>query len=101
MESYTAKDDGSNKEVSEIEKSCYETLYLQGELQAQRKKKAAKDIPKQFHEFANFGFLLPVSTLVRKANVKKGKLSFSDQQLKQFVNIVVTNQGHLSLRRRG
>ena len=55
--------------------------------EARRMEKAARDIRKQFHEIANSGFLLPDSTFLRKAivSVKRGKLSFSHEQLKQVV----------------
>ena len=55
--------------------------------EARRMEKAARDIRKQFYEIANSGFLLPDSTFLRKAiaSVKRGKLSFSHEQLKQVV----------------
>ena len=45
------------------------------------------DICKQFHSIAESGFLVADSTLQRKAvvSVRKGKLVFSQQQLKQVV----------------
>ena len=79
MESFTTKADDLYKEASEIElpvyispyTSCYETLFQEEELieEARRMEQAARDIRKQFHEIANSGFLLPDSTLLRKAVV--------------------------------
>ena len=110
MESFTAKADDLYKEASEITlpvyippyTSCYETLYLEEELckEARRMEKAARDIRKQFHEIADSGFLLPESTLLRKAivSVKKGKLSFSHKQLKQVINILMEELPYLLFR---
>ena len=48
---------------------------------------AAHGIRKQLHKIGHSGFLLPESTLLRKAivSVKTGKLRFSNEQLKQVV----------------
>ena len=97
MESFTTKADDLYKEASEIElpiyiapyTSCYETLFQEEELieEPRRMEQAARVIRKQFHEIANSGILLPNSTLLRKAvvRVKRGKLSFSHEKLKQVV----------------
>ena len=110
MESFTTKDDDLFKEASEIElpvyispyTSCYETLYQEEKLieEARRMEHAARDIRKQFHEIANSGFLLSVSTLLRKAvvSVKRGKLSFSNEPLKQVVFRLMSELPHLLFR---
>ena len=110
MESFTTKADDLYKEASEIElpvyippyTSCYETLYQEEELieEARRMEQAARDIRKRFHEIANSGFLLPDSTLLRKAvvSVKRGKLSFSHEQLKQVVFMLMVELPYLLFR---
>ena len=58
----------------------------------------ARDICEQFHEIANSGYLLPQLTLLRKAvvSVKRGKLSFSNEQLKQVVFMLMGELPYLS-----
>ena len=110
MESFTTKADDLYKEASEIEfpvyippyTSCYDTIYPEEELieEARRMEQAARDILKQFHEIANSGFLLPDSTLLRKAvvSIKREKLSFSHEQLKQVVFVLMGELPYLLFR---
>ena len=110
MKSFTTKADDLYEEASEIElpvnyippyTSWYETLY-QEELieEARRMEQVTRDIRKQFHEIANSRFLLPESTSRRKAivSVKKGKLSFSHEQLKQIVFMLMGKLPYLLFR---
>ena len=61
---------------------------------------AVRDIRKQIREIAKSEFLLPKSTLLRKAvlSVKRGKLSFSHKQLKEVMFMLVGELPYLLFR---
>ena len=79
--------------------SCYKTLYQQEELieRARAMEGLARQIRQQFQAIADSGYLVPTSTLLRKAviSVKKGKFMFSTEQLLRVVQIVMENKPYL------
>ena len=79
MQSYTNKADELYLEAENVKlpdyippfTSCYKTLYQQEELieRARMMEDSARQIRQQFHAFADSEFLVPTSTLLRKAVV--------------------------------
>ena len=61
---------------------------------------SARQIRHQFQAIADSGFLLPTSTLLRKAvvSVKKGQYMFSTEQLSRVVQMIMKNKRYLLFR---
>ena len=95
MLSYTGKEDELYLEVQNVKlpdyiptlTMCYKTLYQYKEIieRARVMENSAKYIRHEFYVFANSGFPLPTSTLLKKAVVlwvKQGKLISTGQALR-------------------
>ena len=94
MLSYTGKEDELYLEVQNVKlpdyipplTMCYKTLYQYKEIieRARVMENSAKYIRHEFYAFANSGFQLPTSTLLKKAVVwvKQGKLISTGQLLR-------------------